>query len=300
MTAHRKIIAKNHMLTLLNAALDAGDHIMEHTGNVADLNVIQKGNGTPVTEIDQQAEEICFQALQQVALDKDIPMIGEERHALEKAPALNGRDCYWMVDALDGTKEFLAGTGEFTVNIALLEGHRPVLGVIYAPALDDMYFAVKGQGAFKAKGQDIRAQGMNASFQRLVMDRLDDAQSETELTLITSRRQKTSSHVRRIFNDYVIASRKHCGSSLKFALIAEGKADIYPRLGYTCEWDTAAGDAILTEAGGVLVDIDTGAQLLQYGKESNQFLNPSFVAIHRDIWLKHKADFTHQMIPPKK
>lgn len=276
---------------LIAASRAAGAVIMQHSAAAAGLTVIEKGDGTPVTVVDRMAEDVIVDTLHRIA--PHIPVIAEERYSAGDRPAVPEGGDFWLVDALDGTREFLAGTGEYTVNIALIRGGEPVLGVIYAPERDALYYAAKGAGAHAVLGGQ-----QPATLQVRDIDaELRTAQGrDVDLTLVTSRRQNTASRIHRLFNAYTIAARKTCGSSLKFCMIAAAQADIYPRFGPTSEWDTAAGDAILREAGGALIDVDNGGTLLSYGKADRKYLNPAFVATTKDMWLRHRAEFHRSLI----
>jgi 3'(2'), 5'-bisphosphate nucleotidase len=167
---------------------------------------------------------------------------------------------FWMIDPLDGTKEFLQRTGEFTVNIALIEGDRPVLGVVYAPVIDKLYFAARGAGAYRMDGKVttcIKVASTKAGSTRLVISRHHGSEQET--------------HAHFLDQDCEILVM---GSSLKFCLIAEGAADVYPRSGPTMEWDTAAAQCILEEAGGSVTDLEGNS--IRYNKRV--LLNCGFVA----------------------
>lgn len=296
-------LIKQHLNDLIHASYDAGALIMRYASDYTAVDVEQKKDGTPVTKVDQEAEDIILAVLKRIA--PHIPIVAEEQCAAGNIPDLTGHDAFWLVDALDGTKEFISGTGEFTVNIALIDKGEPVFGVIYAPARGDLYYAAKGHGAYKKSYANAHDPAKREAVDALPFQRINVRPMDTSLTLVTSRRQKTSSQLRELFNTYRIVDRLHCGSSLKFCLIAEGKADIYPRLGPTSEWDTGAGDAILREAGGALIDMDNGGGLITYRKEDRKFLNYSFVAVNKDLWLKHKDDFkqppitTNGATPPR-
>lgn len=259
---------------LHKAALDAGALIEDYANAepwAGDVHV--KHDGTPVTVVDRMAEDIVVSALEDVM--PDIPVIAEERFAAGDVPSLQGQKAFWLVDALDGTKEFVAGTGEYTVNIALIFEGQPIYGLIYAPAKTKLYEGLHGVGSYESKIEDhTRPQSRGVLRVRdLTLD----------LTLVTSIRQTKSSRLTKLFGGYHISHRKQCGSSLKFAMIAGGRADLYPRLGYTSEWDTAAGDAILRQAGGIIINTITG-EPLTYGHEKNDFLNPHFVALPQKLY----------------
>jgi len=206
----------------------------------------KKLDNSPITAADLLAHQIIKNGL--FSIDPALPLLSEEG----EAPPFEIRSTwsrYWLVDPLDGTKEFIHGTGEFTVNIALIENGKPVLGVVLAPALQHTYWATKGQGAF------FEAEG-NPSY-RIHTNQLP----QSPLKIVVSRRshQKSdslNSHWSALLNRLGEYELFFCGSALKICLVAKGEADLYPRLGTTCEWDTAAGQCILEEAGGQLVDFE--------------------------------------------
>jgi len=221
-----------------------------------DFDVRHKPDRSPVTDADLQAEQIIVAALG--SLTPDIPIVSEEA-ACESLPAVDHN--FWLVDPLDGTREFVRRSGEFTVNIALVHEHRPVLGLIYAPALGRLYAGCIGAGAFAESGGGRR---------RIACRRPPVA----GLTVVTSRSHQDPESWKALLRGRAVASHTTAGSSLKFALVAAGEADIYPRSGRTWEWDTAAGHAIVSAAGGHVSGAD-GAEL-RYGKAN--FVNPAFVA----------------------
>lgn len=221
-----------------------------------------KQDGSPVTIADQKAEELIVKKLAELA--PEIPFLGEESVAAGTIPDISG-GTYWCVDPLDGTKEFVGGGGEFTVNIALMENFIPVLGVIYLPMKDVLYAAAgRGQVFMQASGSLDKAP--LAARQP----------PEDGLTVIESRRHGNPEAIQRFVSGYKVAALAARSSSLKFCAIAEGVADLYPRLAPTCEWDTAAGDAILRAAGGHVLALDGSP--LRYGKIEDGFLNPFFAA----------------------
>ncbi len=222
-----------------------------------DFAVRSKADRSPVTDADVRAEAIIIEALQQ--LTPQIPIVAEEAASESAVPAVGER--FWLVDPLDGTREFVRRNGEFTVNIALVERGRPVLGLIYAPALDQLYFASAGGGAYIEQGGQRRA----------IACRTPPARG---LSVVTSRWHSDPQPWDPFLNGRKLASQQMTGSSLKFGLVACGQADLYPRMGRTWEWDTAAGQAIVTAAGGSVTDCH-GIEL-RYGKPN--FLNPSFIA----------------------
>ncbi len=239
-------------------ALEAGRAIMALYGQGTAVQM--KEDRSPVTEADRAADRLIVAGLG--ATDPRIPVISEES-AADAAPPLHGP--FWLVDPLDGTKEFIAGSGEFTVNIALIEAGRPVLGVVHAPARGETYVA-DGQGqAVRVVGarepQVIRARPVPAVGPAVIASR-SHRDAETDAFIAGLGPSRTAS----------------AGSALKFGLLARGEADLYPRFGRTMEWDTAAGQAVLAAAGGHVRDL--GGRELGYGKAG--FVNPPFVASGRD------------------
>jgi 3'(2'), 5'-bisphosphate nucleotidase len=219
-----------------------------------------KHDGSPVTDADERAEELICAGLAE--LSPGLPVIAEEGCDRDAPPPASGS--FWLVDPLDGTKEFLSRNGEFTVNIGLILGGAPVLGVVLAPALGKL-FAADEAGAVVE----------DAGGRRRLSARETPAEG---MTLVSSRSHGDPEALARFTAGRTIANAIAAGSSLKFCLVATGEADLYPRFGRTMEWDTAAGDAILRAAGGHVTDLD--GRPLQYGKPG--FENPPFVAVGRD------------------
>lgn len=238
-------------------AHEAGQIILRFYNDRIDVST--KGDGSPVTQADHAAEAVIVPALRH--LTPDIPVVAEEASALHGYPDLSGPR-FWLVDPLDGTREFIDRNGEFTVNIALIENGAPVLGVVYAPAAGDLY---AGAGAGTA------LHWMEGRGEHPIRTRARPADG---LTVVASRNHGSGSALDAFLEGFAIRDRIACGSSLKFCALAAGRADLYPRFGSTREWDTAAGHAVLSAAGG-RVDTADGAPLV-YGKP--EFLNPHFVA----------------------
>jgi len=207
-----------------------------------------KADGTFVTIADERAEKI---------ISGDITKIGQSL----------GSE-FFLVDPLDGTRDFINRTDEFTVNIALIRNQFPVLGVIYAPVLNELYYAVCGK-AFKQAPANTEAVS-------IAVKNIDPATTKAAVTAITSR-LNSNAKTKSVLAEMTIKEFVTAGSSLKFCRIAEGKADIYPRLGRTMEWDTAAGQAILEAAGGCVL-IHPSRERLYYKKENRGFDNPEFMA----------------------
>jgi 3'(2'), 5'-bisphosphate nucleotidase len=237
---------------LLKTAREAGALILGYYkgGHTVD----RKEDASPVTEADRAADRLIVAALKGLA--PEIPVVSEEGEQAE----VSGAETFWLVDPIDGTKSFIRGTGSFTVNIALVENHIPVLGVIYDPVQDALYWGSEA-GAFRERAGKC---------------------AEPIHTRTAGSGPKTAyishSHINKATEDYLamvgVQERIPCTSSIKFCFLAEGKADLYPRFGPTMEWDTAAGHAILAAAGGSITTTD-GEPFL-YGKPG--FLNENFVA----------------------
>ncbi|MGE6126928.1 3'(2'),5'-bisphosphate nucleotidase CysQ [Aeromonas rivipollensis] len=217
-----------------------------------------KQDESPLTAADQGAHEVIVQAL--ARLTPDIPVLSEESDA-ETMQARLGWSRYWLVDPLDGTKEFVSRNGEFTVNIALIDQGRPVWGLVYAPVLDKLWYGGKGVGAWRV------ADGTHKAIQTRPHE------AGQAWRVVGSR-----NHLSQATLDYLAPLGEvelvSMGSSLKFCIIAEGGAELYPRLAPTCEWDTAAAQAVLEGAGGSVTQLDGTA--LAYNKPN--ILNPWFVA----------------------
>ena len=241
---------------VLEAVAAASTAIMEVYASSHDVEY--KSDESPITRADRAAHEILAARLARIA--PAIPVLSEEAEASHALAVRGPWQQLWLVDPLDGTKEFISRNGEFTVNVALVRNDRPVLGVVAAPALGLTYYAAEGGGAFR------RRDGAAAEPIRV-------RPAADPLVVVGSRSHRGSSldtFLERIGPHELVAT----GSSLKFCRVAEGEADIYPRLAPTSEWDTAAAQAILEGAGGVVVDLQ-GMPLL-YGKP--EVINPSFIA----------------------
>lgn len=234
---------------------EAGALVMHVYGT--DFLVEIKGDESPVTLADQCAEKVIFDGLHRIA--PDIPVVGEEAASAGNIPDVSNR--FWLVDPIDGTKEFISRNGEFTVNIALVDHGVPVLGLVLAPALGRLYGGAAGLGAWVEDRHERRA----------IAVRAEPAEG---LTVIGSRHHGDDAAVDGLLAGRTIAARTTVGSSLKLCLVAEGAADVYPRFGRTMEWDIAAGDAVLRAAGG-LVETTAGV-VMTYGKPG--FENPAFAA----------------------
>ncbi len=222
-----------------------------------DFEVDHKADSSPVTEADRIAEQIIIQGIRE-GITASFPIVGEEAFAAGQAPDV-GTGPFWLVDALDGTKSFITKSHEFTVNIALIETGKPVLGVVHAPALGDTYWGCSS-GAF-AEMKDQPAKSISCR-----------TPADDGMVVVASRNHRTP-ELEAFISDLKVKSSTGAGSSLKFCLVASGEADIYPRLGRTMEWDTAAGHAVVTAAGGSVRKLD--GTPLSYGKPGMD--NPDFV-----------------------
>lgn len=248
---------------VLKIAEHAGTAMLRIYDSPAQVNVITKSDDTPVTAADHAAHDIIIAGLQQ--LTPEIPILSEESEQISFAERRQWPR-YWLVDPLDGTKEFINRTGEFTVNIALIDDHEPVLGVVTVPVKQWAYVAARGVGAFRVDGGQWRSIAIRKT-------------PDSALAIAGSRRhgaERLEPILQRMEAAGIKVDMTSMGSSLKFCLIAEGKADCYPRLGPTSEWDTGAAQAILTEAGGRVVD--TAFQPLTYNRKES-LLNPEFFAL---------------------
>ena len=243
-------------------AVDAGEIVLQYFDG-ASGPVEHKGDGSPVTLADRKAEAFIQKSLLSVA--PEIPVIGEEAAEAGNLPDLKNAEYFWLVDPLDGTKEFIAGGEDFTVNIALVHGNAPVLGVVYAPATGTLYAGYGADSAVRWNRENDKDKSIHVR-----------KPPNEGLTVAASLRHGDDKKLEKFLKEMKVEKILKRGSSLKICAIAEGKADIYPRLGPTCEWDTAAGDAVLRAAGGTITDID--GKPLAYGGRNPKFLNPPFVA----------------------
>jgi len=253
-------IDQRHFEGLLSAvadiAIEAGAAIM--TIYETEFAVAAKADHSPVTEADELAERMIISGLEN--LTPDTTIVAEEKMASGDAPDIATGE-FWLVDPLDGTREFVSRNGEFTVNIALISGGSPILGVVYIPVSQRLYAGAISLGATLAEN------GAPAGAIRA-------RQAPDHGLLVVASRSHLNDETQAFIANLDVDGFKHAGSSLKFCLVAQGEADIYPRLGRTMEWDTGAGHAVLAAAGGSVSTLD-GAPL-SYGKPG--FENPHFVA----------------------
>jgi len=292
--SHRKggegvqIVDRNLLIAAVCAALKASEAILEVYRT--DFTVELKDDLSPVTAADRRSHEILLEALSRA--DPSYPVLSEEG---EKAPA-SERSAWnrvWLVDPLDGTKEFVARNGQFGINVALIEAGEPILGVVYVPLSKTLYFGGRSLGAWRLEAADVvlRAESDTAlgpgeigKLWELVTGEAqalpDGGRPEAggPLKAVVSRshmNEATEAFLEKLRAHYGSVEISSAGSAVKLCVVAEGNADVYPRFAPTKEWDTAAGDAILRETGGVIVRAEDRLPL-RYNKED--LLNPSFIA----------------------
>ena len=257
---------------LIAAAKAAGDAIMQ-VYESEDFGVETKADNSPLTKADLASNAVILEQLQK--LTPDIPVLSEESKHLPFAERKDWTQ-FWLVDPLDGTKEFIKRNGEFTVNIALIENGEPVFGVVYAPALNLTYWAAAGLGAFKGEGTENRIEAhdytVNSGPLNLVASR-SHAGAATE-ALVSELEQSTPVNL--------VSS----GSSLKLCLVADGQAHLYPRFGPTMEWDTAAAQCVAEQAGAQVRE--PGGGPLKYNKEN--LLNPYFIVTKSEALFQKASD----------
>lgn len=238
----------------------AGAAILSVYANVDVMPVELKSDHTPLTLADKAANDIITSGL--VQLEVKFPIVSEESKEIPYEERRN-YEHFWMVDPLDGTKEFLKRNGEFTVNIALLEGDRPIIGVVYVPVTDELYWAVEGEGAYlERKGEQVRIRALEFNM------------TDAGLNVLCSRSHlnaDTQNFINKLNQPNVLEK----GSAVKFLLLAKGEAHVYPRMGGTSEWDTCPAQLILEEAGGKVIDWET-KKGMRYNKE--RLANHHFVA----------------------
>ncbi|PJB69106.1 MAG: 3'(2'),5'-bisphosphate nucleotidase [Alphaproteobacteria bacterium CG_4_9_14_3_um_filter_47_13] len=249
-------------------ALEAGEVTLSYFDESGYEGANTKGDGSPVTAADIAAERIIEKAL--AALIPEIPMVGEEASEEGRTPDLSRNDYFWLVDPLDGTKEFISGSGDYTVNIALIHKGIPLIGVVYAPVKGELY-AGHGPGTATSYREE-------SNKEKSIRVRKPPEQG---IIVVASASHGDRGKLDDFLKDYKVAKLLKRGSSLKICAIAAGKADLYPRFGPTCEWDTAAADAVLRAAGGIITDVQ--GHDFSYGHSDRKFLNPEFIASAREL-----------------
>ena len=242
----------------LEAAVKAGENIMEVYNSTESINYERKADDSPLTIADKKSHNTIIDFLK----DTDIDIISEESKSIEYQERKNWEE-YWLIDPLDGTKEFIKKNGEFTVNIALIKNNKPHLGIVYCPVKKILYWNDNDKKVFKREKEETRE----------IKKRKSINENEEGLRVVVSRShmsEETSEYINKLTRPELIS----CGSSLKFLYIADNKADIYPRFGPTMEWDTAAAHSILNALEIHVINLDTGREL-SYNKEN--LLNPYFI-----------------------
>ncbi len=285
------MIDKLYLITSIRAALEAGTAILE-VYQSSDFKVEEKADSSPLTLADRRAHQVIMRHLSKF----DMPVLSEEGKNIPYDRRKNW-DPFWLVDPLDGTKEFIKKNGEFTVNIAMISKHKPVAGVVYVPDKKLLYFASSEVGCYRADCSQMvdwlnsklnksdREANLSDNETAEIFSELVDNSTKLPINRSTNRHYTIAgsrSHATPELEAFVEEKRKEhgevefisAGSSLKLCLVAEGRADVYPRTGPTMEWDTAAGQAIVENAGGKVLQYDTDRPL-RYNKEN--LLNPWFV-----------------------
>ncbi len=269
---------KIQILDIIKISINAGKTILDvyHADGV---EVEYKSDNSPLTLADKKSNAMITHQLN--ALYPDIPILSEEGKHLPYSERKSW-DYLWVVDPLDGTKEFVKRNGEFTVNIALVHKGNPILGVIYAPVLDTLFFAQTGLGSFKLQ-QCSEQMTLDEAELITQAEKLPLAVQREQISAVASRSHlspETEDYLNKVKEKFGEIDITSAGSSLKLCLVAEGLADVYPRFAPTMEWDTAAGQAIVEQAGGKVVQVDTGLPL-RYNKED--LLNPWFIVKSSDF-----------------
>ncbi len=271
------------VIPLINLCSRAGEQICAHYHSTSASAYESKEDNSPLTQADLDSHRILLQGLAQ--LEPALPVLSEESSAQEILQRFSW-ERYWLVDPLDGTKEFLARTGEFTINLAYIDGHQATLGILYVPLQRQAYVGIAGGGAWR---YTLAADG-SWEAQALRVRSLD---SDRPLVVLSSRRhggRKLEACLEYIASTWGQVERRNSGSAIKFCRMVDGEGDFYPRFAPCSEWDTAAGQAILEAAGGALLGLD--GKPLQYNMRDT-LLNPDFVAISdagHSLWpqmLKH-------------
>lgn len=256
-------------------ALDAGNSILEIYQRYIfnrQLKIEKKADKSPLTEADIKAHSIIAASLKK--LTPDVPIFSEEG-AQPKFSERKNWDYYWLIDPLDGTKEFIHKNGEFTVNIAFINHHRPVLGVVYAPATDALWYGAEQSGAYKKEGNQ-----KPEKIQPAGIPEFQNTEKSSTWKIAGSRSHaslKLKKYIRRFSSSKIIAM----GSSLKICKVADGNIHLYPRFNAVNEWDIAAGHAVLLAAGGDIIDLRSG-QSVEYNKNES-IATPPFFAAGREI-----------------
>lgn len=262
----------NHLPALTNQikriAVEAGDIIQNHFDEGGFDDVTNKSDGSPVTIADKEAEIFIIKELER--LTPNVPIVGEEKIADGIKVDLSDTKYYWLVDALDGTKAFISGDGDFTVNIALIHNEDPVLGVIYSPYHGELYAGSVGADATRWLEESENEK--NIRTRSMPRDGL----------VVMASHNRSPEKRDRFLEDLKVRKIVRRYSSIKICMVAAARADIYPCLGETCYWDIAAGDAILRSAGGCICDLD--GNKFKYKTDTSDYLNKEFIALSGDLY----------------
>jgi len=276
-----KKLSQTLLLTGIFAAKLAGEEILKVYKS--SFNINYKKDRSPVTEADKKANSIINEILHEHF--NDIPIISEEGKNIPYETR-SKLEYYWLIDPLDGTKDFIKRNDEFTVNIALISNKKPVLGIIYLPAKDIFYYALEGSGSFKINNSDRFINNHKSSNFKALMDLSEKLpllkNNNKKIKVVVSRsnyNETTKEYVHKLQEEFHNIETISAGSSLKICLVAEGIADVYPRFAPTMEWDTAAGHAIIKGAGGDVININK-REPLEYNKE--QLINPPFIVFMKE------------------
>ncbi len=255
-------------------SIQAGEIILEYYDGFKDMELVEKSDGSPVTKADKEAEIFIEERLNE--LIPNVPVIGEESYSSGRRADLSRNDYFWLVDPLDGTRSFVRGGENFTTNVALIYRGEPVLGVVYAPQKEEIYY---GYFDFDTSvGYAYRHFGQSDKEKAIRTRRMP----KKGISVMTSGDHPNDAKHEKFLQNYKVANIIRRASSLKICAIASGKADLYVRFGSTGEWDTAAGHAILRAAGGDIRDLS--GNTLRYGENNKDIINPDFIAASGDLF----------------
>lgn len=260
--------------SVVQISLQAGKATLEFYGKNMDIE--KKEDNSPITKADKLSNSILINGL----LSYNLPVLSEESDKLGYETRKKWNE-YWLIDPLDGTKEFIKKSDEYTINVALIKGTFPVMGVVYAPAKDLLFYGQAGYGSYKV--EKASSVNLTGCFSDTIRKKLPIAYSNPIPVVVASKshmNQETDYFIQQIKQYYTAVQTEHYGSSLKLCMIAEGSADIYPRMGPTMEWDTAASQAIVEAAGYNVVQYPGGTRL-SYNKEN--LLNPFFIVYNNRV-----------------
>ena len=245
---------------IISISKEAGKEILK-VYDKSDLGVVYKKDNSPLTLADKASNDVIEKSLNK--LTPDIPILSEESKNIDFS-SREKWDMFWLIDPLDGTKEFIKHNGEFTVNIALISKSSPILGVVYAPVLDTTWYGIINKGSYK-------------SLNNKPPTKINVIKPDEKVKVVTSRSHSNNPKLESFLKDYPNHELVKMGSSIKICLVADGSAHIYPRLGPTMEWDTAAAHAVVKYAGGNIYNMDNKNELI-YNKSN--LLNPQFLVNH--------------------